>query len=1196
MFFYKSISAVLCSALLLNSVFFQSTVAERNALGSVPERSNLDTVETEYSHFLSDERYKYFFDSKDEIDPAAEAAIESELKEKQLKECADAILSNSKIADYIDIQDFYSTKPQFRLESDETLSTYVFQNADGTNTTYYLAENVKYVSEDGVIHEKDIHLKQNKDGYYVNDSDVKIHISQSPLDGVILDTVLGTIRTRVGTFKNDNRSSLTIFSKEDNSVTYSDIFGAGLNLRIVPLLSGIEEDIIINKKTDRNSFSLAFCTNNLVGFQNDDNICLRSGDSNNVLSFEQVYIYDAKGLFYPVEALLDPLDAKGSYLFTVSLPDAFINNPDVVYPVTVSSKIQVRSGLDNIIDASVYQNIPNMNAGSWSYNNIGYTDSTYGLARTLIKLEGMLNSSIYQNLSAGNITSVYFNAREATGNSYKQVKIHPITGTPTWTESTVTWNNYGSFDTGVDYGGSIGYDEWASFDITNLVKAWKNNSYNNNGCFIFIMGGTENSTSRSLYSSEFSTSTYRPYVQMTYQNPYFFLMYTDITIEKGETLSEVAGVNPSTGTIVWDIDMSAVASATVSQITSSVCYISGLQPGKAVLTAKLYYGTVLMTSAYCNVTVILPQGVYYIRNSNYVGIRTNGTINNNANLYQWNTGNVIMPEYVKVQYLWKIKYLGSDRYSIRSMMKSDMGIAAGNANSVILSELGTLDDLSLMGSSQKWGITWNSTAGGVIIYKDSSTSQVIQGQNNSLQSGVALVTGEITSQSSWVFELEANPPEGVSFYKISDGTYYLDPVLFMVKGQIKTLQELGIKPAVYRTDTNAQTVFLSVDTQYSQFVDISSMDNEISAEKPGIAVITAESISNSPEYGYFTVDVAPFRNGYYYIQNIDSDRFMYANTIYNGAGLITENFNNQAQWMLEYQGDSYYTVKWSNNQNYYAGVENDSNSNNANVVLRSGNVTDGMKWKYEENEEHHFWTITPKCAASVSLRMKEASFSNIKISNSTGESSKWMIWNAGDFFTAWTPTYWYSDVNDVGYWNKPQEDSLLIHKTINYEGLDHDFDDAFDFAKDEWEQALGISITVVSSEFDCEMRYFVDTTETIYNEFQSIADYLDDGDVLGMAPISEKSLIGHCYIGQNRIISVYNITKSDILLKTDSSMIYYSENPLAAHEMGHALGFLGHIPASYISDSVMSQGQYGYISGLTSYDINHLLQIYNAFV
>ena len=800
----KTISVGLTAVISFCLIFSQSVDCEFGISSSIPDESISNFIASDYSHLPFNERFKYIFDQEDDFDPAIDAAIESDYKERQLKECADAILSNSKIADYIDIQDFYSTKPQFRLESDETLSTYVFQNADGSNTTYYLAENVKYISEDGTICEKDIQLKQKEDGYYINDSDFKIRIAQSPLDGVDLDTVLGTIKTCWSSLKDENSLAETVFSKEENSVTYNDLFGTGVHLKLMPLLSGIEEDIIFEREPDRNSYSITIDTNNLVASQKDGIISLYSkAAGNDNLFFGQVYIYDAKGYFFPVEAKLDLIDERGSYSYTVFLPDGFWDNSNIVFPVTVSSKIQVRSGLNSndIVDASVYQNVPNMNAGSWAYNNIGYTDSTYGLARTLIKLEGMLDSSIYQNLTASNITSVYFKAREATGNSYKQVKIHPMTGTPTWTESTVTWNNYGSFDTGADFGGSIGYDEWASFDITNLVKAWKINSYNGNGCFIFVMGGTENSASRALYSSEYSASTtYRPYVQMTYQNPYLSLMYTNLTIEKGETVSELAVIDPYVGTVTWEINLSAVASAVVSPSTANICYISGLQPGKAVLTAKLYYGTVLMTSAFCNVTVILPQGVYYIRSSNYVNnyvyIRTDGTINNNASLYQRNIGNVIMPEYVKVQYLWKIKYLGSDRYSIRSMMKSDKGIVAGNSNSVVLSEIGTFDNLSQLNSSQKWGISWDSTAGGVIISKDLSTTQVIKGSNNSLQPGVTLVTGNITPQSSWTFIIENDPPEGVSFYKSSDGTYYPDPVFVMIKDEMKTLQELEITPAV----------------------------------------------------------------------------------------------------------------------------------------------------------------------------------------------------------------------------------------------------------------------------------------------------------------------------------------------------------------------------------------------------------------
>lgn len=84
--------------------------------------------------------------------------IESSCREQLERRCADSFLAESKIADYVDIEEFYETKPMFRIEAQETLSSYVFQNADGTKTVYMMAENVKYVDERGSVKEKDIHL------------------------------------------------------------------------------------------------------------------------------------------------------------------------------------------------------------------------------------------------------------------------------------------------------------------------------------------------------------------------------------------------------------------------------------------------------------------------------------------------------------------------------------------------------------------------------------------------------------------------------------------------------------------------------------------------------------------------------------------------------------------------------------------------------------------------------------------------------------------------------------------------------------------------------------------------------------------------------------------------------------------------------------------------------------------------------
>ena len=51
------------------------------------------------------------------------------------------------------------------------MSTYVFANEDGSLTTYFLDENVKFMGEDGKIHEKDISLVSFGEGYHIADNE-----------------------------------------------------------------------------------------------------------------------------------------------------------------------------------------------------------------------------------------------------------------------------------------------------------------------------------------------------------------------------------------------------------------------------------------------------------------------------------------------------------------------------------------------------------------------------------------------------------------------------------------------------------------------------------------------------------------------------------------------------------------------------------------------------------------------------------------------------------------------------------------------------------------------------------------------------------------------------------------------------------------------------------------------------------------
>ena len=72
---------------------------------------------------------------------------------------------------YIDQQAFSEMNHTERMTSKESMSTYVFANEDGSWSTYFFDENVKFIASDGKIHEKDLSLVNDINGYHVADNE-----------------------------------------------------------------------------------------------------------------------------------------------------------------------------------------------------------------------------------------------------------------------------------------------------------------------------------------------------------------------------------------------------------------------------------------------------------------------------------------------------------------------------------------------------------------------------------------------------------------------------------------------------------------------------------------------------------------------------------------------------------------------------------------------------------------------------------------------------------------------------------------------------------------------------------------------------------------------------------------------------------------------------------------------------------------
>ncbi len=130
--------------------------------------------------------------------------------------------------------------------------------------------------------------------------------------------------------------------------------------------------------------------------------------------------------------------------------------------------------------------------------------------------------------------------------------------------------------------------------------------------------------------------------------------------------------------ITWVSEDPDQTIATIGSMDAGMYYVVyGNKPGKAVfLISKTVNG--VKQTVRCTVTVRLASGVYYF-NSKYKNSSGNsyrldlrgGWIDNNNPIQIWESGT---GEPTNRNQLFKIKYIGSGKYSIRSMVKNSMGM------------------------------------------------------------------------------------------------------------------------------------------------------------------------------------------------------------------------------------------------------------------------------------------------------------------------------------------------------------------------------------------------------------------------------------------------------------------------------------------------------------------------------------------
>ena len=706
---------------------------------------------------------------------------------------------------YIDKSEFESHKFTDRLVEQEKLNTYVFQNADNTKAVYYFDENLKYIDDKGQVVEKDLSIIEAESGYTIKKSDIDINLPTTPTSGIAVgydDFSISIIPISASKLTSSENIKA---EKADGSIVYNGVFGSNTKLVYTPILSGLKEDIILSEYVPNTKFSFTIKTNGLSMVEKDGQYFLAEAEkSEPIFKLGDVVAYDAVGKPSIGSMTVKTVKDCSEYIITLEVDGEFLKDSTTIYPVTIDPSITVSdnaNGAGAIEDAPVYEGYPTTNFGSYLFNPVGTPSADFGKGRTVVRLTGLISSDEYEGITANQITNVTFYVREGSGSS-QNVNIYPLISNTTWTESNVTRNNVGLYMSSECYVRTLSGGQVSGLDITDLVKKWKDGTFPSNGGFIMI--GTDESVNRNFLSSEYSTTSYRPYVVMTY-DAVISIAPTNVTIVEGNTRTLVATTRPSGLTVTWSTSDSSIAEVDSDGV------VRAKNIGSATITATTVSTDGVSYSAYCTVCVTIPDGVYYIKNknSNYY-LTTNGTITGTPDVYQFSQYISTIPELVRIRQMWKIKHLGNGKYSVRPYNKLDMGLHVADDNAsltldnVDITNIGTTDTIGGVSPSATWAIT---NAFGGYIFENYDTNSYLQIASSSTALNASVITHFFSMSNNCLWDLEpaSSPPSGAYLFDVAENAIVNTSTRAIKVGQSKNLSDFGLIAVAYSAGNISQS-------------------------------------------------------------------------------------------------------------------------------------------------------------------------------------------------------------------------------------------------------------------------------------------------------------------------------------------------------------------------------------------------------
>lgn len=413
-----------------------------------------------------------------------------------------------------------------RLYTLENEYTYVFENIDGTITSYTYNTQVQTKDSRGNLHDIDLEIKAKNgisgqvDAYTVTGNGYDIILPRSLDEHQPVIASYQGYTLSIAPIVNSDRQvtsadgRLKKIKDYNGTIAYDNAFGEDTSLEISTTLSGFKEDIILRKAPDSNTFNYAITAPDLTGDIRPDGTAVFYDPVTlaHVYTIPAPFAIDSykgpriEGDGHYTEAITVTLQARpdGSWLYSMAVDKDFLYGKDTVYPVVIDPTLLINQCSEHK-DTYVAEGTPNTNYYTGEKMYVGKDSS-------LLKCRGYVNFELSRLWTADalSITGATYNTEEYLGyTSTCYVRVYRVTGA--WTSPTLKWSNQPTVDTStiidsklVNSAGNY------AFNVTSLVQGWHKNYYGLAGGFaqngFVLMSDRESSIVLRKFRSSEATS------------------------------------------------------------------------------------------------------------------------------------------------------------------------------------------------------------------------------------------------------------------------------------------------------------------------------------------------------------------------------------------------------------------------------------------------------------------------------------------------------------------------------------------------------------------------------------------------------------------------------------------------------------------------------------------------------------------